>query len=72
MLKRECGTTTEGTVKVAELEELADITAWDWLASKPRTLGNGEARQGQLQKLLNPGGLLRGLPVEETHAVESG
>jgi hypothetical protein len=57
----------ESTVEVAEDEELADIAKRNGLARKAGTAGNGEARQGELEKLLNPGGLLRGLPVEESH-----
>jgi hypothetical protein len=43
---------------VAKREELADITAGDILASKAGTLGDGEARQGELEELLDPRGLL--------------
>jgi hypothetical protein len=48
----------ESTVEVAEREELADIAAGDRLASKAGALGNGEARQGELEELLHPRGLL--------------
>lgn len=54
-------------MEVAEDEELADIAKRNGLARKAGTAGNREARQGELEKLLNPGGLLRGLPVEESH-----
>jgi hypothetical protein len=48
----------ESPVEVAKREELADITAGDRLASKAGTLGDDEARQGELEELLDPRGLL--------------
>ena len=54
-------------MEVAEGEELADVATADRLASKAGTACNGEARQGELEKLLNPRGLLGGLPMEESH-----
>jgi len=54
-------------VEVAEGEELADIATADCLASKAGTACNSEARQGELEKILNPRGLLGGLPMEESH-----
>jgi hypothetical protein len=54
-------------VEVAEGEELADIVAADGPASEAGAAGNGEARQGELEKLLKPRRLLGGLPMEESH-----
>lgn len=54
-------------MEVAEGEELADIATVDGPASKAGTTCNGEARQGEPEKLLDPRGLLGGLALEESH-----